>query len=191
MKTRLHRFKIPQVALLAAAALSISAVQPAAASMFDSGYAQEPIGEYKGLSQETLKYLGGPQGLALTIDIFYDTVKGDNRINRLMEGASVEQMRAQKTAMVQTLMGTPSIAPGTQQTGIRQLTTTQYNALAEDLYLAMETTRTPYSVQNRVMSSLSAYTPAFVSAYVLGQPSVDQGTLNDRLGTVQVGQPGI
>jgi hypothetical protein len=41
------------------------------------------------------------------------------------------------------------------------------------------------------MSSLSAYTPAFVSAYVLGQPSVDQGTLNDRLGTVQVGQPGI
>ncbi len=170
--------KIHQWHKLAAAAALLAGAQVVQADDNKS------VTRFPGFSPELLADLGGTTGLQTIINRFYDLAEGDNRINQvLFTGSTRAQRDAQKQALLQTLTGTPSIAAGTAHSGVATLTTTQYNALVEDLYAAMEQTRVSYHTSNEVLGTLVAYQPSLVSAYLSARPSVDGGDV--RVGPVE------
>ena len=147
--------------------------------------ADDDLAAYPGLSAGALEQLGGLGGLKNVVDQFYTIVEEDNRLNQILFAGSSPALReAQKKALIDTLTGRPAVAPGTKQGGVPALTDTQYNALVEDLYQALEDARVSYHAANRVMGNLSPYKMALVSAYLMGTPST-----KGPMGTVRVGTP--
>jgi truncated hemoglobin YjbI len=131
------------------------------------------VTEFPGFPKSIIEGLGGPEGLRHVINKFYADVEDDNRLNAvLFDGKSPELQDEQKKALLQTLLGTPTLPAGTRHDVIQKFTDTQYNALVEDLYDALEESRVSYHMSNRVMGELSAYAPSLVSAFLSAHPSV-------------------
>jgi len=157
---------------LSAAAVLLAGAQ--AALLHADG--DRAVGHFPGLSPGMQADLGGQIGLQNIIDNFYEIVAGDNRLNTVLTNRQSGALQeAQKKALLQTLMGTPTVAAGTTHSGIVQLSDTQYNAIVEDLYEAFDRARVSYHTSNRVLGTLVAYEPLLVSAYLNAKPAVESG----------------
>lgn len=110
--------------------------------------------------------LGQEPGITSVIDNFIGIVAGDARINHFFAHANIPRL---KTLLVQ-LLGTASGGPQKYEgrdmkashagMGVR---VADFNALAEDLYAAMDKSNVPFSTQQQVMAMLAPMEPQIVT----------------------------
>jgi len=137
-----------------------------AALLFSAGIAaadQPPTADgnsrtYAGVPVETGGWYGSKAAMDVwTQDLNY-YVLGDNRINRVFGlGGDAEKQKALYDGLEGLVLGQSIDVSSLAANSGLQLTTTQYNAMIEDAYLACEASRTPYHVCNRIVASLAPF----------------------------------
>ncbi|MBU2952871.1 group I truncated hemoglobin [Marinobacter sp. F3R08] len=101
--------------------------------------------------------LGEREGIALVVEDLLYLIVDDGRINQQFKGIDVAQFHRNLTDQLCALSGGPCTYTGR---GMRELhadmaiTDTQFNALAENLILAMEQNDIPTGAQNRLIKQL-------------------------------------
>ncbi|MBQ0833910.1 group 1 truncated hemoglobin [Marinobacter sp.] len=101
--------------------------------------------------------LGERSGIADVVEDLLYLIVADERINHQFKGINVAQFHRHLTDQLCELSGGPCTYSGR---GIREahsamgITNTQFNALAEDLILAMEANQIPTAAQNRLIKQL-------------------------------------
>jgi len=132
----------------AAMALTLSTAQaaPGSASLYDQ--------------------LGQEPGITGVIDTFIGIVAADARINHFFANANIARLKTLLVLQVGMASGGPQKYTGRDMKsahagmGIREA---DFNALAEDLYRAMDRSDVPFRLQQRLMAVLAAAEPAIVS----------------------------
>jgi hemoglobin len=132
----------------AAMALTLSTAQaaPGSASLYDQ--------------------LGQEPGITGVIDSFIGIVAADARINHFFSNANIARLKTLLVLQVGMASGGPQKYTGRDMKsahagmGIREA---DFNALAEDLYMAMDRSDVPFRLQQRLMAVLAAAEPAIVS----------------------------
>jgi len=138
--------------LVAALALSMCASHIA--------FAQEVMAPATSMAAEDSVYadFGGKAGISTIIDNFLVIWKADPRISKALAEADVERLSALLKEQIGQLTGGPEKYSGTdmktahEQMGIRNA---NFNALAEDLQLAMDKSGVPSRAQNKLLSKLA------------------------------------
>lgn len=101
--------------------------------------------------------LGERSGIADVVEDLLYLIVADERINHQFKGINVAQFHRNLTDQLCQLSGGPCTYSGRE---IRELhadmgiTNTQFNALAENLILAMEKNQVPTAAQNRLIKQL-------------------------------------
>lgn len=101
--------------------------------------------------------LGERSGIADIVEDLLYLIVEDNRINERFRGVDIRQFHSHLTDQLCELSGGPCSYTGR---GMREshadmnVTDTQFNALAENLILAMEKNDIPTGAQNRLISKL-------------------------------------
>lgn len=135
----MNRFAI---ALLLCATLVVSGCQSA-------GNTTQPASLYE--------QLGERSGIANIVEDLLYLIVEDNRINEQFRGVDIRQFHGHLTDQLCELSGGPCTYSGR---GMREshadmnITDTQFNALAENLILAMEKNDIPTGAQNRLIKKL-------------------------------------
>lgn len=135
----MNRFAI---ALLLCAALVLSGCQSA-------GNSTQPASLYE--------QLGERSGIAGIVEDLLYLIVEDSRINEQFRGVDIRQFHSHLTDQLCELSGGPCTYTGR---GMREshaamnITDTQFNALAENLILAMEENDIPTGAQNRLIKKL-------------------------------------
>lgn len=112
----------------------------------------------QGTPEPTLyQQLGERQGIARIVeDLLYRIVE-DDRINHQFKGMNVAQFHRNLTDQLCELSGGPCTYTGREMRELHAdmaITDTQFNALAENLILAMEENNVPTGAQNRMIKRL-------------------------------------
>jgi hemoglobin len=131
----------------AATALTLSTAQaaPGSASLYDQ--------------------LGQEPGITGVIDNFIGIVAVDARINHFFANANIGRLKTLLVLQVGMASGGPQKYTGRDMKsahagmGIREA---DFNALAEDLYMALDRSDVPFRLQQRLMAVLAAGEPAIV-----------------------------
>jgi hemoglobin len=145
--------------LLAAGLLSAPAFAANMPAMNKAG--ADPIvgdGVYKAFHEKA--------GIDRIIDDFVGRVTTDPRIEGRFKGADLDHLRLELKAQVCYLIGGPCTYEGKdmktahESMGLQNL---DFNALAEDLQLAMDKEGVPFAAQNRLVSKLAPMQRAIVT----------------------------
>jgi hemoglobin len=102
--------------------------------------------------------LGGRPGIQKIVDTFLPIVLADERIKGSFKDADVERLAALLTDQFCAVGGGPCQYSGKSMEEAHEgmkITYAQFNALAEDLQLAMEQHRIPARVQNQLIARLA------------------------------------
>lgn len=129
------------VALLSAIALVLGGCQSLNNKPDDSLYQQ----------------LGEREGIANVVEDLLYLIVDDERINRQFKGMDVAHFHHQLTDQLCELSGGPCTYTGREMRELHSdmaITNTQFNALAENLILAMEQNDIPTGAQNRLIKQL-------------------------------------
>jgi hemoglobin len=114
-------------------------------------------------AEETLfAQIGGEAKLRATVDTLVEVMLVDERINFTFAETDLAKFKGFLYDQICELTGGPCKYTGRDmRTAHEKLNTTneQFNALAEDLYIAFEKHGVPYRVQNRVMALLAPMQP--------------------------------
>lgn len=108
-------------------------------------------------SDELYQQLGKRSGIADIVEDLLYLIVEDDRINEHFAGIDVEQFHTNLTDQLCSVSGGPCTYTGR---GMREshadmnITDTEFNALAENLILAMEDNGVPTSAQNRLIQRL-------------------------------------
>lgn len=125
------------------AALAVAAVAwPARPASADSLYAA----------------LGAQEGIARIVDEMLAIVLLDERIKADFEETNIDRLKGHLAAQFCQVAGGPCEYLGRDMASSHRplhVTTAQFNALVEDLQLAMERAGVPYRVQNRLLARLA------------------------------------
>jgi hemoglobin len=125
--------------LIAALALAGALVAPAkASSLFDD--------------------MGGASVLHAAVDKFTDIVEADPRINFTFAETDLDKFKKLLYEQLCNLSGGPCTYTGRDMRTAHQklmINTAEFNALAEDLYLALGRCGVPYRLQNKLMAKLA------------------------------------
>lgn len=113
---------------------------------------------FESTPQPTLyQQLGERQGIARIVeDLLYRIVE-DDRINHQFKGMDVARFHRNLTDQLCELSGGPCTYSGREMRELHAdmaITDTQFNALAENLILAMEENNVPTGAQNRLIKRL-------------------------------------
>lgn len=115
---------------------------------------------------ETLfEQIGGETRLTATVDTLVEVMLADERINFAFAQTDLARFKKLLYDQLCEITGGPCTYRGRNMfEAHRKLNTTnaQFNALAEDLYIAFERQGVPYRLQNRVMALLAPMQPAVV-----------------------------
>ncbi|WP_449285707.1 group I truncated hemoglobin [Marinobacter sp. PE14] len=107
---------------------------------------------------ETLyQQLGEREGIANVVEDLLYLIVEDERINRQFKGMDVAQFHHNLTDQLCELSGGPCTYTGREMRELHSdmaITDTQFNALAENLILAMEKNDIPTGAQNRLIKQL-------------------------------------
>jgi hemoglobin len=98
--------------------------------------------------------MGGEPVLHSAVDRFTDIVEADSRINFTFAETDLHKFKALLYEQLCQLSGGPCRYTGRDMRSAHQklqITTAQFNALAEDLYLALGHSGVPYRLQNKLM----------------------------------------
>ncbi|AKV96375.1 MAG TPA: group 1 truncated hemoglobin [Marinobacter adhaerens] len=129
------------VALLSAIALVLGGCQSLNNKPDDSLYQQ----------------LGEREGIANVVEDLLYLIVDDDRINQQFKGMDVDQFHHNLTDQLCELSGGPCTYTGREMRELHSdmaITNTQFNALAENLILAMEQNDIPTGAQNRLIKQL-------------------------------------
>ena len=129
------------VALLSAIALVLGGCQSLNNKPDDSLYQQ----------------LGEREGIANVVEDLLYLIVDDDRINQQFKGMDVDQFHHNLTDQLCELSGGPCAYTGREMRELHSdmaITDTQFNALAENLILAMEQNDIPTGAQNRLIKRL-------------------------------------
>jgi hemoglobin len=110
-------------------------------------------------AEETLfAQIGGEAKLTATVDTLVDVMLADDRINFAFAETDLSKFKKLLYDQLCEITNGPCVYRGRSMfEAHKKLDTTnaQFNALAEDLYIAFEKQGIPYRVQNRVMALLA------------------------------------
>lgn len=101
--------------------------------------------------------LGEREGIANVVEDLLYLIVDDERINQQFKGMDVAQFHRNLTDQLCELSGGPCTYTGRQMRELHSdmaITDTQFNALAENLILAMEQNDIPTGAQNRLIKQL-------------------------------------
>jgi hemoglobin len=102
--------------------------------------------------------LGQEPGITAVIDKFIGIVAADARINHFFGHANVPRLKALLVQLLGMASGGPQKYAGrdmkTSHAGMG-VRVADFNALAEDLYLAMDQSNVPFTTQQKVMAMLA------------------------------------
>ncbi|HDZ39315.1 MAG TPA: group 1 truncated hemoglobin [Marinobacter sp.] len=101
--------------------------------------------------------LGERSGIANIVEDLLYLIVDDDRINAQFKGINVAQFHSNLTDQLCELSGGPCEYSGRDMREVHQsmgITNTQFNALAENLILAMEENNIPTAAQNRLIKRL-------------------------------------
>jgi hemoglobin len=117
-------------------------------------------------AEETLfAQIGGADKLHATIDKLVEVMLADDRINFAFAETDLAKFNGLLYDQICELTGGPCKYTGrTMFESHKKLNSTnaQFNALAEDLYIAFSAVGVPYRVQNKVMALLAPMQPEIV-----------------------------
>lgn len=102
--------------------------------------------------------VGGKPVIAKVVDDFVGHVVADPRINFQFVKTNIRHLKAMLNAQLCTALGGPCQYEGETMKNAHagmNVTNAQFNALAEDLYLALEQNGVPYKTQNAIMALLA------------------------------------
>jgi hemoglobin len=104
------------------------------------------------------KDLGGKEGIHKIVATLIPMVLADKRINAPFEGVDLKNLAMRLEQQFCELAGGPCKYGGKDMVTIHDgmnVTNAQFNALAEDLQIAMERNNIPSSVSNRLVAKLA------------------------------------
>ncbi|MES2038502.1 MAG: group 1 truncated hemoglobin [Pseudomonadota bacterium] len=102
--------------------------------------------------------LGGKTGISTFVNSFVAIVLEDARINKAFKETDTERLASLLTEQFCELSGGPCKYSGRSMEDVHkdlQVTNAHFNALAEDLQIAMEKHQVPSSIQNRLIARLA------------------------------------
>lgn len=114
-------------------------------------YAQMP-------SDADFQALGGKDGINKIVAELVSIALVDPRIKKTFDGADTDRLKEKLAEQFCELTGGPCKYSGKDMTTIHDgllITNAQFNALAEDLQIAMETLNIPSSAQNKLIAKLA------------------------------------
>jgi hemoglobin len=125
-------------------------------------------------AEETLfTQIGGEAKLTATVDTLVEVMLDDDRINFTFAETDLAKFKKLLYEQLCELTGGPCKYTGRDMfEAHKKLNTTnaQFNALAEDLYIAFDKHGVPYRVQNKVMALLAPMQPQVVKKGGTGVP---------------------
>ncbi len=117
-------------------------------------------------AEESLfEQIGGETRLTATVESLVEVMLADDRINFAFAQTDLARFKKLLYDQLCEITGGPCTYRGRNMfEAHKKLNTTnaQFNALAEDLYIAFERQGVPYRLQNRVMALLAPMQPAVV-----------------------------
>ena len=102
--------------------------------------------------------MGGESVLRTAVDHFADNVQTDNRINFTFAEADILKFKRLIFEQLCNLSGGPCKYTGRDMRTAHaklSINNAEFNALAEDLYLALDQAGVPYRLQNKLMALLA------------------------------------
>ncbi|HEY8025160.1 MAG TPA: group 1 truncated hemoglobin [Burkholderiaceae bacterium] len=109
-------------------------------------------------SETVYRAMGGQEGIKLIVDDFLRIVLADDRIKKTLEDADIEHLSMRLNEQFCELSGGPCKYGGKDMKTIHadlHITNAQFNALTEDLQLAMEKHGVPSREQNKLIAKLA------------------------------------
>ncbi|MFZ6843173.1 group I truncated hemoglobin [Undibacterium sp. RuTC16W] len=110
--------------------------------------------------------LGGKTGISKIVGDFLPIVLADTRINAAFKDTDMERLALMLTEQFCEVSGGPCKYSGKNMTEAHKgmnVTNAQFNALAEDLQIAMEKNNIPSSVSNKLVAKLAPMQRPIVS----------------------------
>lgn len=104
------------------------------------------------------KAFGGQKGLTALVEDFMSIVLSDARINHTFTEASIPRVKLMLVEQFCELTGGPCKYSGKDMRSSHatlNVTRAQFNALAEDLQIAMERANVPFREQNKLLAKLA------------------------------------
>jgi hemoglobin len=102
--------------------------------------------------------MGGETVLRTAVDHFADNVQTDNRINFTFAEADISKFKRLIFEQLCNLSGGPCKYTGRDMRTSHaklKINNAEFNALAEDLYIALDQAGVPYRLQNKLMALLA------------------------------------
>ena len=102
--------------------------------------------------------MGGESVLRIAVDHFADNVQTDDRINFTFAEADISKFKRLIFEQLCNLSGGPCKYTGRDMRTAHaklNINNAEFNALAEDLYLALDQAGVPYRLQNKLMALLA------------------------------------
>ena len=110
-------------------------------------------------AQDTLfADMGGQAGIDKIVDASVDNYLADDRIKAIFDESNIDRLRAEFKVQFCQVAGGPCDYKGHDMTTAHKglhLTNANFNAVVEDLQLAMDKVGTPFAVQNRFLARLA------------------------------------
>ncbi len=109
--------------------------------------------------------IGGQPRLMATVESFVEVMLADDRINFAFAQSDLSKFKQLLYDQICDLTGGPCTYKGRNMFEAHRkldVTNAQFNALAEDLYIAFEKQGVPYRLQNKVMALLAPMQPQIV-----------------------------
>ena len=109
--------------------------------------------------------LGGQQGIEKLVDAFLDNLANDDRIFHFFKDTKIDHFRSMLIEQLCSLSGGPCKYTGEtmeKSHGGMKINEAQFNALVEDLELAMEKEKISVGAQNRLIKILAPMRPQII-----------------------------
>jgi hemoglobin len=109
-------------------------------------------------SDEVFQSFGGKAGISKVIDDFLTIWQADPRISKRLEDADVERLGLMLKEQITQLTGGPAVYSGKDMKTVHDgmgIRNADFNALAEDLQLAMEKNGISSRTQNKLLAKLA------------------------------------
>ena len=117
------------------------------------------LGAAPALAQTSMyESLGGKASIAKVVDDFVGIVAADTRINFQFGKTDIPRLKTMLNDQLSGALGGPCTYTGRDMTAAHAgmgVTNAQFNAIAEDLYVALEKNGVPYRTQNQIMAMLA------------------------------------
>lgn len=114
----------------------------------------------------TYRGLGGQQGIKNIVATLVPLIQADARIKESFADTDMKNLAMRLEEQFCALTGGPCVYKGDEMTDVHRglkVTNAQFNALAEDLQIAMERNGVPSHVQNKLVAKLAPMQRAIVT----------------------------